>query len=789
MHRVTSEDSWDGGQNDRRTAGLILLSQRRLPISSSDRARAYAFKIFPPSHKLGARATTDVDKLADFFPERVIDSSVGSHLSTDAEFETNANGEDSAPAHGEVFGYQRCASKATGNNEHQKGLHLIDELAVENGAAPLRLFSPSCKIDLRNCSKLSFPFPLSEQRPSASMDGMAHFPAPSARVTPGERRRGRCVDRDRGRKQRSERGLSYLLPGSAGARASFPKAAHFDKATKAPLGPAADQFFNKGFANLVDPTPAKRRRLRRPRERGTDLRGDCQYLARSEAEDLDELKSLLSASCKIFSEAEGLVSPWSECDRSSSSFNCTDTVSNGGVASTRCENNVVLSNQGKDVEAIATTSTYAGDKKSANETASGYDKRGVAPNLPTLRFGRTSGVPENENGPEVEKRGPGPVKKRFGQRAGSRAVMELRNVKDRVAPRHPVKKSRIETVHGTATFKAEQVNCCHDGGMLEESNGYDAMEPVGGCDATKSGQDPQFSTTGGRDVQSLGEAISSIEDKPAFTGSGNEMCPLGIEHDRKVAITEPENDMHDTNGGGENGGAVSDSADVVASTYYHSATDKQPQWAVERSEAYGMRRGSAEQNPSESIDLQRVAEGNKAAVETSSKYVPHPNQEWTYDEPSASWYVVACGVDKGNEGRGPDYNGWRYDEQSGTWYQGDFAWHESPDTDVGGQFDGFVPREVKELKQGNIDGKIAEENNKKAQLSVGAHVVEGDGNIPVAENQNPVRTRSSGRDSSHPRVGATSRAIIFLGSGGAPEVKEHVIALPQTTGACDVSIL
>lgn len=273
-----------------RPGGLVLFAKRRSRSTASDRARAYAFEVFPPSsHTTPGRATAEnrgpltasrLDSVSDDTDEKQ-----GAHP------EMKKVGSNPAPA---FEGSRGCLGAA--NNEGQedgggkKCLHLMHPSALETSAACYAtVVAASFKIDLRGCSKRPTLLPLATTCGSGAGDL-----SPPLNQTAGLPPEAKGDRRHVGRRRRTRTRVT------AGGLKHPKGPGRLDSAGTGSLSLHARQ----GTADTAsDAVAAQMRSLRSAQHLTMVARGGGGSCL-SEAQDTDELNSLLRMSRRIFSKAE-----------------------------------------------------------------------------------------------------------------------------------------------------------------------------------------------------------------------------------------------------------------------------------------------------------------------------------------------------------------------------------------------------------------------------------------------------------------------------------------------------
>ncbi len=273
-----------------RPGGLVLFAKRHSRSTASDRARAYAFEVFPPSsHTIPGRTTAE--NLGPSTASRLDSGSNDTDEKQGANSETKKVGSDPAPA---FEGSRGCL--AAGKNEGQensggkKRLHLMHPSALETSAACYAtVVAAPFKIDLRGCSRRLTPLSLAH----TSGPGAGDLSPPLIQKA-DLRSEGRGDRRHFGRRRRTTTHVS------AGGM-KHPKGPGWVD----PAGPGSRNLHaRQGIADTASGAVVAPMRSLRPARHLTMVARDDSGMCPSEAQDADELNSLLSVSRRILSKAE-----------------------------------------------------------------------------------------------------------------------------------------------------------------------------------------------------------------------------------------------------------------------------------------------------------------------------------------------------------------------------------------------------------------------------------------------------------------------------------------------------
>ncbi|CAM9172713.1 unnamed protein product [Ectocarpus fasciculatus] len=293
VHRVTSEEV--RGSNAREgsisTGGVILRAKRRPMSTVRDRARAHAFKRIPPSNHT--------------IPEKVTISPGPCSASDDRPEAYHAGNDDNgpAPAHGSSIGCRHDESNdGQGASRRSCGINLIPPTDLERPVDTPIPASPMCTIDLRGCSRRPLPLRLAAVGDCEQGQRLSP-PIPTPNRMEGslaKQRRHECggVGHGTDRHQIGDpkicvnKNTSSVLGRVDAASTSGGHDGHVTSLMKTGLA-----------ANLMGSSSRRPRCTRR--RKPTSRREDCLYAPKSEAQELEDLTSLLSISRRIFSRTKG----------------------------------------------------------------------------------------------------------------------------------------------------------------------------------------------------------------------------------------------------------------------------------------------------------------------------------------------------------------------------------------------------------------------------------------------------------------------------------------------------
>ncbi|CAM9185733.1 unnamed protein product [Ectocarpus sp. 4 AP-2014] len=288
VYRVTSEEvsGNDAREGSISTGGVVLRAKRRPMSTVRDRARAHAFKRIPPSNKT--------------IPGKATISQGPCSASVDQPGEYHAGNDNGgrAPTHGSSIGRRQDEkNEGQGASRRNCGSNLTTPTDLERLINTPIAASPTCTIDLRDCSRRPLPLSL------AAVGDFEHGerlspPTPSpTRVegSPSEQQRhgwggvGRGSDRHQvGDAETCVNQNTSSVPKRVGAAST--SRGHDGHGTRLMrTGPASSS-----------------RRPRYTRRRKPASRGEsCLFAPKSEAQEVEDLTSLLSISRRIFSRTKG----------------------------------------------------------------------------------------------------------------------------------------------------------------------------------------------------------------------------------------------------------------------------------------------------------------------------------------------------------------------------------------------------------------------------------------------------------------------------------------------------
>lgn len=332
MYSVTREDLLGKGDENKlpqeMVGGIVLRARRRPKTTINDRAKAYAFSVIPPS---STQRFQSGNPQADSSPWRsdsdsdfeAAEAPSGSELThIDKVPKTSYDRRDvidCVPSRG--FDMIGCASEEAATMAHHSRKHMLHRLLEEHPGKSVGAISPTCTIDLRGCSRS-----LTPTKPLAPLE-VEEEQNQGATVSHDEQHRAYCCTLDAS--TNAARFRSSSSPGhdrgSLGGRkleTTRLKSAVDGKSgmvvTEEEMGVHyTDRCVDHVSANVLGAKRAPRRRGRHRQQRSVAVSTSLEPSHEEETLDLDDLKSLLSASRKIFGETETLGS--SESDRDDTS--------------------------------------------------------------------------------------------------------------------------------------------------------------------------------------------------------------------------------------------------------------------------------------------------------------------------------------------------------------------------------------------------------------------------------------------------------------------------------------
>ena len=759
MHSVTSEDACSGEGNNRGSMkrGVVLRARRRPRTTSGDRAKAYAFAIIPPSLRHGrgtSTTTTATATTAGKLAERFTDSRPKLRPSSDGKVETSWNAEDDrAPAHGESTNGLGRASRETFGRLQGNDMRLMSEAVTDRWGENITGIATSCKIDLRGCcSRQPFPFG------AVTEDSVSHSRAGSLQVTPsvgrgehltpgGRRRRQRRADVSRSRRRRSN-------PELEGVQHS-PSGRHWATDTLTSIG-------------SVTATRLQQQQQRRVQRR---VRDDCRHPAKSERQDADDLKSLLSASRLIFDEIEG---------------HCEDVTPEVTENGTLPDNYDGVNLSRKNVETVRTQNHRAPVRGTINLSAEGeissrevrarwHDShgRGNVPHRrltdePDSHIAGTAHWGENNHQPGLSQH----------QQHGSTMLVCVNDGDQNSRPRLE-DRSTVHHPDGLPALGVAASDACHPGAgararskpVAVRANGsnhrlVDTAFPIDKRGAGGSRQQtlqPSVTDVGDTRIAAVA-ATRSTANTPAFVQAGITMHSHVPEVSVAVLPGEPGHDEGHADSHSGNSPVIDSPVETGKNFGYlalNRSPDQQATYPSKPSYDEGGSGGGGEGGPrhasGESNDPPRV-EALAEGVQTG--YLPenYSSNGWVYDETSGSWMFQTNDAPAPSEAHdtGDADDGWRYDKHRAAWY------YEEPATDGAQPFN--RPEQHQEVQQQYVTSKPITGGSRGRTVSTFARVAGNSRSTAAAATGKwggGARRQGSRKKPKKNRFGAASRALLL----------------------------
>lgn len=624
--RVTRKDVCSTNasrRGERAEDGQILRAKRRLPPTARDRARAYAFERIPPSKVKNHEGTTvGIGGIAEQRPWTTnrLDprcSSGDTEQKGDIE-KLNASFTPAGLAHGATVG-SLIATKHGGHSGRsgKQGQHLMPPAAVESSVSTPFAAAPSCKIDLRGCSKRSPPLPLADAESEAERGTPPAERTPTQVVgLPSDGRNGRR--REVGRLRDRHRGRIGLESGGHQNNGG-----HTARLTDGNADPP----------DLAVMAGAPLRSIRHSRWRKSITLDDRSlYPLKSEAEEIDELTSLLRVSRRIFSKAQGFeeVVKHSEDQRVSMARSHAEQGSwttalkmhrSGGAVSAQGEN-VELS-RAKGVGGQLTSSAAGG-------------------NAPRERVLRVS----NSSPPDRRLQS-----RRNGAGQGGSSSSRRGRVADHLA-------------------------CDPDKPLLQGQSSQTALIRATGLEGPRGRGDGHDYDASHADVDGAHKAVVSVEGTSApFEGNrpsdASDMENSGGQMALDNTAVRPENHRRV-----DGSLAVSFETTDPVSNKYHPVHPPEDSSSPPPPQPYAEQADATQQADDINNALPFTEGGYTTEVVDAANWYETQeeadNGGWTYDEATSSWVASAI---VGGETNDHVDEGWRYDEQTSSWYQDESVWH------------------------------------------------------------------------------------------------------------------
>lgn len=638
--------------------GVILRAKRHPQATARDRARAYAFERIPPSvSKSPEGATVGIRKPAGRrpwtanHPNSVCSSSDGEH---NGDSKTMTATFRPAPVHGGTVGC--LAAAKDGGHKGCRGIqgqHVMHPAAVGSSASTPFTVAPSCKIDLRGCSRRPLPLPLV---PAVSESGRGALP--QARTSTqgaglrsdgsGGRRRevGRLRNRHRGRSG-LESGGNENISLTAGRLGTGNN------------GGCTGRFTNDTTTDAVSPdqgvVAAALRPLNHSRWRKVVARDDGSLSPlKSEAQDMDELTSLLRVSRNIFRKTEGFDENGNRPEemRVSVVGNCTRPFSSASTVESNRSGDVV-STQGHKVE-LGHTHDVSGQLSSS----------AAAGTAPRQSIARKSNSPPPDYSLKSRRGGASLIAGSGGRTSTTRS-----RVGGRLAIDHD-KSLRQGQRSVTAPTRTR---------VLEGSRGWGG----GNDDHAGNGEDHTHRTSiiEGDGAHSGLEAVENVEGTPApVKGDEPSDAPDEEKNGGQTALCGT---VTAENRGQEDGCLPISVETFDPTTKEEDCTIHPPeQWVASPPLQAHVEENDATQQAADLNNALAIKEGGCiAGVVDAANWNENQDEAdnggWAYDEATSSWYaaaIVGGGTNDHGEGNGDAEGGWRYDEQNASWHQDASVW-------------------------------------------------------------------------------------------------------------------
>ncbi|CAM9153012.1 unnamed protein product, partial [Ectocarpus sp. 8 AP-2014] len=292
VYRVTSEEvsGSDAREGSTSTGGVILRAKRRPTSTVRDRARAHAFKRIPSSNKT--------------IPGKATISPGPCSASDDRRKEYHAGNDDvsRAPAHGSSIGCRQDENNGgQGASRRSCDINLTPPTDLGRPINTPIAASPVCTIDLRGCSRRPLPLPLAAVGDFEQGERLSPpTPSPTVEVSPSEQQRHGCGGVGRGSDRHQVGDAETCVNQNT---SSVPRRVDAASTSRGHDGHVTRLMGTGLAANLMGSSSRRPRytRRRKPASRGED----CLFAPKSEAQELEDLTSLLSISRRIFSRAKG----------------------------------------------------------------------------------------------------------------------------------------------------------------------------------------------------------------------------------------------------------------------------------------------------------------------------------------------------------------------------------------------------------------------------------------------------------------------------------------------------
>lgn len=761
---MTSEGACDKRKKKGQGGGGVVLCARRRPRNtSSDRARTYAFARIPPSFPPKERNTIVGGKKADWFADT---SDQPLSHSSSSETTGASGGGGFAPAHGGSIGYCSGSAKNPKNDKrNNNGLHLLDEAVLkESSGFPVEFVAPLCKINLRGCSERLLPFALIEKRESSPSAPALRRPHSAQNVhesdvAQGRRRRDRSVKRSGDWDESSKHEVDTTC--SHGGKNLFPTVARNSKVSKR-ANRCADQFADVVVANMADLNLEPLRRPRRRRQR-TAVTPNYRTAYKSEAQDVDELKSLLSMSRRIFSDAGKLSSAESDSGALSTYFVDGESRPGSGGSGHKRDTALVVAAQEYRAVDRDTTKRCEGDRSPLDKLVAVCDGFDAACDLPrqsmvltsNLRGSGTTRVSNNY-------RRNLPSKKQFSvdmfASVGGGPATRCRTDSGQATHRYAAKLVTSSMVSDANAARAktapdsQDVKKCDSTGSVDISNaavGAPTLEP---------------SATKVREVQFADEATPCTQNSATLVEGKHETPLLSDGNSGPMAVAGSEsNGRYESVGGGEtdnNAGCTQVLATQEITTHYNATEDHHVLDNPPLQEHLEENSGEAPHSHGTNNELVPLGTGAEELPVYAHEEEQLQQHQWVYDEAGALWYPA---TDGDGQAHGEADGGWRYDEHSATWYQDESAWHalqsHAPETTQSG---GNTQPEAEVALAEGVVASLAEVGIEEEAAAIKTTTDGPRDNSAVPSRQKRVRRKGGRRiKPRNARFGVASRAVLL----------------------------
>lgn len=627
---MTSEDicervGEDGTPQGRTATGSILRARRCPQASDASRARAHAFARIPPlrGHPSDDCETREIHEPTDSSLQNI--RTTASRSSVCLNPTTRSGDPCYAPAHGSPAG----GGLPSQNPHSGKRLHLVDENILKmrptDAVGANVIVAPSCKIDLRGCSRRPLPLPVIKDCVSQRMlrDEFPGAPPVVRDESTGGRaacrgRHPRLVERDGGRRT--------VLDVEVGQKKHLARQNAICKTARTATLTSTHRSSAGIETSGIPPNPGrgvsrKQRRRRRRSQRKILNRMDFSHRTPGARPDdgpgPDELKHLLSESFRMFRQVD-----------EHGSFN--DDSDDPTSLSTRNPS----PDHGRKSDVMVRALRRQGSERPVHE--------------PSSRSGRSGGT----NSLRVPKKTLA-ARQHGGSAKGGKRISAIRGAERRKMPRHPFETS--------PSINLEQCTVAPGG---TNSKPYH----IGTFDEVGKVNPPPFSSR---------PAIRELErdDQHAFSDTGHhtDVYDTSEQESRNVGNVPSLDMIGELRQPFHTGGDIARIGSGVSK--YHEAVRKAEQVVNGGSQASDGRDDGehgctkyAAQTTTELLSKEDV-NAEEQDVEYKEGY-PQDEPCWVYDEATASWYVAgASQVSDGIcENGAHNEFGWWFNEVDRLWY-------------------------------------------------------------------------------------------------------------------------